>query len=89
MRARGLYPEQSGTARQTSDVFANNGSHPKIAKLILEESLEIFRFVICVEDYHKLRQTQFLIQSPLGNLDVCVVKNVTCLSSLLYSLIIS
>ena len=25
-------------------------------------------FVICVEDYHKLTQTQFLIQSPLGNL---------------------
>jgi hypothetical protein len=26
--------------------------------------LKILRFVICVEDYHKLTQTQFLIQSP-------------------------
>jgi hypothetical protein len=25
-------------------------------------------FVKCVEDYHKLTKTQFLIQSPLGNL---------------------
>ena len=33
-----------------------------------EKTLEILCFVICVEDYHKLTQTQFLIESPLGNL---------------------
>jgi hypothetical protein len=39
-------------------------------------------FVICVEDYHKLIRTQFLIQSPLGNLMSGLTKNVACLSSL-------
>ena len=33
-----------------------------------QKTLKILCFVICVEDYHRLIQTQFLIQSPLGNL---------------------
>jgi hypothetical protein len=32
------------------------------------KNFKILWFVICVENYHKLIQTHFLIQSPLGNL---------------------
>jgi hypothetical protein len=39
---------------------------------------KILRFVICVEDYHKLVQTQFSIQppppAPLGNLSALLTK---------------
>ena len=44
------------------------------ARVRKQKSLKILCFVICVEDYHKLTQTQFLIQSPLGNLTSMLIK---------------
>jgi hypothetical protein len=40
----------------------------------------------CVEDYHKLTQTQFLIQSPLGNLTFVLTKTSPCLIKLAITL---
>jgi hypothetical protein len=71
--------------------------HPKIrvsnfGSILHQKTLKIKYFIVCVEDYHKLIQSQFLIQSPppppppppFGSLtDVRVDKNVACLSSLL------
>jgi hypothetical protein len=34
----------------------------------MQKSLKFLCFFMCIEDYHKMTQTQFLIQSPLGNL---------------------
>jgi hypothetical protein len=62
--------------------FCQHGRHPKIGRTnvgaILHHSAHVTKqktlkilsvfCVICVEDYYKLTQTQFLIQSPLGNL---------------------
>ena len=41
------------------------------ARVRKQETLKIFCHTVCVEDYLKLTQTQFLIQSPLGNLTSC------------------
>jgi hypothetical protein len=34
--------------------------------------------VMCAEDYHKLTQTQFLIQSSLDNLTSVLTQDVAC-----------
>ena len=39
---------------------------------------EKLSYVICVEDYHKQIQTQFLIQSPSAISDVRADKDVAC-----------
>jgi hypothetical protein len=56
--------------------FCQHGCHPKIgisniggilhhsAHVRKQKIIKILCFVICAEDYHKLIQTQFLIQSP-------------------------
>jgi hypothetical protein len=60
--------------------FWQHERHPKIgttnfgcishhsARVRKQKTLKILCFVLYVEDYHKLTQTQFLIQSPLDNL---------------------
>jgi hypothetical protein len=74
--------------------FCQNGRHQKIgitnsggilhhsARVRKQKTLKILCFVICVEDYHKLTQIQFLIQSPLCNLTSVLTK-----TSLAYSLL--
>ena len=42
-----------------------------------QKTLKILCFVIWVEDYHKLTQTKFLIQSSLGNLMLIVLTKTT------------
>jgi hypothetical protein len=44
------------------------------ARVRKKNTLKILCFVICVEDYDKLTQTQFLIQPPLGNLTSLLTK---------------
>ena len=39
-----------------------------------QKTLKILCFVRCVEDYHKLTETHFFIQSPLGNLTSVLTK---------------
>jgi hypothetical protein len=66
--------------------FCQHGCHPKIAvtnfgrilhhitRVRKQNTLKILYFVRCVEDYRKLTQTQFLIQSLLGNLTSVLAK---------------
>jgi hypothetical protein len=67
--------------------FCQHERHPKIgrtnfggilhhgARARKQKTLKILCFVVCVEDYHKLTQTQFLIQSPpLDNLTSMLTK---------------
>ena len=57
--------------------------HEQLILATFSITLEIIRFVLCVEDHHKLIQTQFLIQSSPRQSDVRGDKNVTCLRSLM------
>jgi hypothetical protein len=66
--------------------FCQHGRHLKIgitnfgsvlhhsARARNQKTLKILCFVICAEDYHRLTQTQFLIQSPLDNLTFVLTK---------------
>ena len=55
-------------------VYYKFWQHFARARIRKQNILKILCIVICVEDYQKLTQTQFLIQFPLGNMTSLLTK---------------